>query len=57
MTLIYGIPLGPSQAIACECVDLKRDTRQYDDDNATARYYDITMVKTRQYDDDNATVR
>ena len=35
--VMYGIPLGPSQIIACECVDLKRDTQQYDDDNATVR--------------------
>ena len=31
-------------------------TRQYDDDNATVRYYDITMVKTRQYDGENSIV-
>ena len=31
-------------------------TRQYDDDNATARFYDVTMVKARQYDGKNMIV-
>ena len=44
------------RAIACECVDLKRDTRQYDDDNAIVRSYDITVVKTRQCDGKNTIV-